>query len=194
MGRPWHGAREPGWNEPYEPVGPAWKGRLVDADICLEWLRTLRRRGGTESVGSFPFPTRAEARLAQEGVEGLQWSFPGNPDLGSRAWSGPDQRKYERQHTRIWQELQAKLMRLQLLLWFPRELFLATELSNDGLFIVILLRACAQRKRCSWRTSLDGPSPSSNKALKGLGVSEMSRPLEGTKPGRERSVFAGVRH
>ena len=120
---------------------PAWKGSPVDADICLEWSRTLRRRGGTESVGSFLFPTRAEARLAQEGVEGLQWSFPGNPDFGSRAWSGPDQRKYERQHTRTWQELQAKLMRLQLLPWFLWELLLASELSNDGLFIVILLRA-----------------------------------------------------
>ena len=32
-------------------------------------------------------------------------------------------------------------MRLQLLLWFLRELLLASELSNDGLFIVILLRA-----------------------------------------------------
>ena len=32
-GRPWHGSREPSWNEPCETASPAWKRSLVDAEL-----------------------------------------------------------------------------------------------------------------------------------------------------------------
>ena len=128
---------------------------------------TVLRHGRTESVGSFPFPMREEA--TQQGVEGLQRTFPGNPDLGSRARARPDPRRHEAAHShlaRAASETDAATVSAAVV---SAEMLLASELSNDGLFIV-LLRAVCLRKSFSWRMSLEtwasSSSPSSSKALK----------------------------
>ena len=103
-------------------------------------MRTVRRHGRTGTVGSFPFPTREEARLAQQGVEGLQRTFPGNPDLGSRARVRPDPRRHEAAHSNLAiaaSEADAATVSAALL---------ASELSNDGLFIVLLRAVCPEEE------------------------------------------------